>query len=161
MVTSCHEDDCITLALLMSGLQSRQLFCDFDSDSVFGLKISAPTLTPTPLRLRPTRGISSWKEQYDAVIFLISLLIQSKCRRCSTRLRKLWMRPAEVIANSFERVQYGSIWIWWQSHNDRDGPIIYPIHYIWRSYVTEWCFNVISALPLSFSKCVSCFWDDA
>ena len=62
---------CVTLGRT-PGLRIRRISSDSDSNS--GLKIPTPTPGPTPFRLR----IPSLKEQYDATIFLISLLIATK-----------------------------------------------------------------------------------
>ena len=84
------------------------------SDSDFGLKIS----TPTPLRLRPNKN-SILKEQYDAAIFLTSILTLFPLSFHFQTGYSTIRYPFAQTANAAGRGYRWFLWMWavWQSLN--------------------------------------------
>ena len=66
------------------------------------------------------------------------------------------MQPVMVMVDSFEWPQYDSPRSCWLSHTTvAMAQKLYLIPFIWRSFITKWCFNFISTLSLSYSSCLS------
>ena len=94
-----------------------------------------------------TRDIPSQKDQYDAVIFFISLLIVSKMWYGNTAsfcaVDAAGRGPAVVIADSSVWTRYDRRWIYWHSHTTiAMTPKLSPITLIRRNSVTKWRFNI-------------------
>ena len=68
------------------------------------------------------------------------------------------MWPVVVIADSFKRAWYNSLWPCRHSHTKiAMTPKLSPTLFIRRNFITKWRFDFISTPPLPFSYCLSMF----
>ena len=138
---------------LWTGLRSRRISSNSDSDS--GRKILTPTPSPTPLWLRRNKSYSILKNNMISHFLDFHFdYIQKGDTQYSTRSRQLRMQPAVAIADSFE---YWSVWQVPLSYNDRDGPKIILITFFRRSSINKWHFNFIYTLFLFLFFCLWMF----